>query len=75
MNTNKIYFIQTENVKTKKRQCWVVSSPSQEEAETYLPEAGWTSLEDDIQISSERVINTGDTNEMMSGLTYIKMHN
>lgn len=75
MNTNKIYFIQTENVKTKKRQCWVVSSPSQEEAETYLPEAGWTSLEDDIQISSDLIIQMVDTDEMMDGETYIKIHN
>lgn len=75
MNTNKIYFIQTKNVHTNVRQSWVISSPSQEEAETYLPEAGWTSLEEDIMISSEEVDHMVDTDESMAGETYIKIHN
>lgn len=72
---NKIYFIQTENVKTRKRQGWVISSPSQEEAEQYLSAAGWISPEDDFIISSDLIIQVVDTDEMMSGKTYIKIHN
>jgi len=75
MNTNKIYFIQTKNVHTNVRQGWVISSPSQEKAEYYLPAAGWVSLEDDIIISSDLIIQMVDTDETMSGKTYIKIHN
>lgn len=75
MNTNKIYFIQTENVKTKKRQGWVISSPSQEEAEIMLEQEGWIDPFDTEIISSDLIIQMVDTDEMMDGKTYIKMHN
>lgn len=78
MNHNKIYFIQTQNVHTNRRQCWVISSPSQEEAENYLvgqPAPGWLSLEDDFIISSDLVMQMVDTDEGMDGKTYIKIHN
>lgn len=77
MNHNKIYFIQTRNTKTGARQCWVVSSPSQIEAETLLKEGGWVVNNGygfEI-LSSEEVENMVDTFEELDGKTYIKMHN
>lgn len=75
MNTNKIYFIQTENIKARKRQGWVISSPSQEEAEIMLEQEGWIDTFDTEIISSDLIIQMVDTDESMSGKTYIKMHN
>lgn len=75
MNTNKIYFIQTENVKTGKRQGWVISSPSQEEAEIMLEQEGWIDPFDTEIVSSDLIIQMVDTDEAMNGKTYIKIHN
>lgn len=75
MNTNKIVYIQTENVKTRKRQGWIISSPSQEEAEIMLEQEGWIDPFDTEIISSDLIIQMVDTDEMMSGKTYIKIHN
>lgn len=75
MNTNKIYFIQTENANTNMRQSWVISSPSQEEAEMYLLKGNWIDLRREYIISSDLIIQMVDTDEMMNGKTYIKIHN
>lgn len=75
MNTNKIYFIQTENANTNMRQSWVISSPSQEEAEIMLEQEGWIDPFDTEIISSDLIIQMVDTDEMMNGKTYIKIHN
>lgn len=77
MNRNKIYFIQTKSFRTEARQCWVVSSPSKEEAEKLLAEGGWVVNNGygyEI-LSSEEVKNMVDTDEDLDGKTYIKMHN
>lgn len=74
---NKIYFIQTKSFRTGARQCWIVSSPSREEAEKLLVEGGWVVNNGygfEI-LSSEEVENIVDTDEEMNGKTYIKMHN
>lgn len=75
MNTNKIYFIQTQNVHTNVRQGWVISSPSQEEAEIMLEQEGWIDAFDTEIISSDMIIQMVDTDEAMNGKTYIKIHN
>lgn len=75
MNTNKIYFIQTQNTNTNIRQGWIISSPSQEEAEDYLYNKGWVDVQSDYIISSDLVIQMVDTDETMNGKTYIKIHN
>lgn len=75
MNTNKIYFIQTENTNTHIRQGWVISSPSQEEAEIMLEQEGWIDPFDTEIISSDLIIQMVDTDEAMNGKTYIKIHN
>lgn len=74
MNKNKLYFIQTGDLKTGKRQCWLVSSPRQDFAEGILVWDDWISPTDVI-ISSEEVHNMVDTDEEKAGKTYIKMHN
>lgn len=75
MNTNKIVYIQTENVKTRKRQSWIISSPSQKEAEMLLKEEGWIDILGVEIVSSEVFDRLVDTDESMDGKTYIKMHN
>lgn len=75
MNTNKIYFIQTEDMYTGVRQGWVISSPSQEEAEKCLYMEGWVDVTKAVIISSDLVIQMVDTDETMNGKTYIKIHN
>lgn len=75
MNSNKIYFIQTKNVQTNVRQCWVVSSPTEDEAQHYLVSDRWVNLKTHIVISSEQVLGMVDTEEYMDGIPYLKMHN
>lgn len=77
MNHNKIFFIQTRDPRTGRRQCWLVSSPSLEEATGLLIEGGWI-LNNGYNyeiVSYEEIQNMMDTDETMSGKTYIKMHN
>lgn len=77
MNKNQIYFIQTKSFRTGARQCWIVSSPSKIEAEKLLEDEGWV-LNNGYGyeiLSSEEVENMVDTDEMMNGKTYIKIHN
>lgn len=76
-NNNSIYFIQTRDLRTHARQCWVVSSPTKVEAERLLTEGGWI-LNNGYNyeiVSSEVVMNMVDIDIEMNGKTYIKMHN
>lgn len=76
MNHNKLYFIQTVEAETHKHhQCWLISSPSEDQAQAHLVEAGWVDINETIVISSEEVDRLVDTDEALAGQTYIKMHN
>lgn len=76
MNHNKIYFIQTVEAETHRhRQCWLVSSPSEDKAQAHLVEEGWVDLDSTIIVSSEEVERLVDTDDSLAGVTYIKMHN
>lgn len=72
MNTNKIYFIQTLT-EPGKRHVYVVSSPSIAEAIVEVQD-NWCSDDEEI-IHFERIREMVDTDETMSGKTYIKIHN
>lgn len=77
MNSNKIYFIQTADAENPKqgRQGWLISSPSEDQAQAILVEEGWVDINKKIVISSEEVFDVVDTEEYMEGQTYIKIHN
>ena len=72
MNTNKIYFIQTLT-ETGKRHAYVVSSPTVAEAVVEVQD-NWCDDDEEV-IHFEKVDRMCDTDESMSGKTYVKIHN
>ena len=77
MNHNNLYFITTVDAETKwkKRQCWLVSSPKEDEAQAHLVEAGWVDRDKTIVLTCEKVQGLVDTEDYMEGKTYVKLHN
>lgn len=77
MNRNKLFFITTADAETKwkKRQCWLVSSPKEDEAQAFLVEAGWVNRDTTIILTCEEVHGAVCTEDYMEGQTYVIMHN
>lgn len=72
MNNNKLYFIQVQKA-TCQRQCFLVSSPTLQEAQRAV--APYIDLKKDMIISSDKVDNAVDTRDEMNGKSYVKEHN
>lgn len=72
MNRNKIVWIQTVGAETGRRHCYLVTSPSLEDAQNCVRE--WMDDEDEL-IDSHCVLGIVDIDERRGGKTEIIMHN